>query len=157
MTRLTHAELAALKLSNPDIVVVTDEDAFTTAQPRQRAVTWSEHDLQEATIVECDRRAQTDSRYACLFAIPNGGARDKVTGGKLKAEGVRAGVPDLFLAVPSGMFAGLFLELKVKPNRPRTNQMEWMQRLRQRGYKVVVCYDTVQSVIDAIESYLEES
>src|SRR5690606_12582346 len=35
-----------------------------------------------------------------LFAIPNGGARNPVTGATLKAEGVRRGVPDLFLAVP---------------------------------------------------------
>ena len=27
-----------------------------------------------------------------LFAVPNGGRRDTVTGGKLKAEGVTAGV-----------------------------------------------------------------
>ena len=29
-----------------------------------------------------------------LFAVPNGGARNKVAGAKLKAEGVRRGVPD---------------------------------------------------------------
>ncbi|WP_044200640.1 hypothetical protein [Flammeovirga sp. OC4] len=32
-----------------------------------------------------------------LFAVPNGGARDAVTGRKLKDEGVLAGVPDLML------------------------------------------------------------
>ena len=32
-----------------------------------------------------------------LFAVPNGGRRDTVTGGKLKAEGVTAGVSDLIL------------------------------------------------------------
>lgn len=32
-----------------------------------------------------------------LFAVPNGGRRDTVTGDKLKAEGVTAGVSDLIL------------------------------------------------------------
>ena len=35
-----------------------------------------------------------------LFAVPNGGARSKATAGKLKAEGVVAGVADLILLVP---------------------------------------------------------
>ena len=33
-----------------------------------------------------------------LFAVPNGGRRDKVTAAKLKEEGVVAGVADLILA-----------------------------------------------------------
>ena len=47
-----------------------------------------------------------------LFAIPNGGARDVITGARLKAEGVRRGVVDLMLAKPNGTFSGLFIEMK---------------------------------------------
>jgi hypothetical protein len=47
-----------------------------------------------------------------LFAIPNGGARHKAIAGKLRAEGVRAGVPDICLPVPRGEYHGLFIELK---------------------------------------------
>ena len=32
-----------------------------------------------------------------LHAIPNGGNRSAVTGARLKAEGVKRGIPDLFL------------------------------------------------------------
>ena len=32
-----------------------------------------------------------------IFAIPNGGARSPATAGRLKAEGVSSGVPDLFV------------------------------------------------------------
>jgi hypothetical protein len=47
-----------------------------------------------------------------LFAIPNGGQRNIIVASKLKAEGVRAGVPDLFLAFPKKDAAGLFIEMK---------------------------------------------
>ena len=39
---------------------------------------------------------------ALLFAVPNGGRRDKVTAGRLKAEGVKAGVLDIWLPVARG-------------------------------------------------------
>lgn len=45
---------------------------------------------------------------ALLFAIPNGGARDRITGKRLKDEGVRAGIPDICLPWPSGGYHGLF-------------------------------------------------
>ena len=49
---------------------------------------------------------------ALLFAIPNGGARHIKTARELKAEGVRKGVPDLFLAYPHNGYSGLFIEMK---------------------------------------------
>lgn len=45
-------------------------------------------------------KALCTGAWPLLFAIPDGGRRDAVTGAHLKAEGVRAGVPDMFLAVP---------------------------------------------------------
>ena len=42
-----------------------------------------------------------------IFAIPNGGLRDKLTGEKMKLEGVVPGVPDLF--IPDRL---LFIEMK---------------------------------------------
>ena len=47
-----------------------------------------------------------------LYHIPNGGSRHKAEAGRLKAEGVKAGVPDLCLPVARGGFHGLYVELK---------------------------------------------
>lgn len=44
------------------------------------------------------------------FAVPNGGKRHVITAVKLKAEGVRPGVPDLCFILPGGRFAGLELK-----------------------------------------------
>ena len=49
-----------------------------------------------------------------LFAVPNGGRRDTVTGGKLKAEGVTAGVSDLILLKSNRDYGALLIEMKKK-------------------------------------------
>lgn len=78
--------------------------------------------------------------YRLLFAIPNGGNRDAVTGAILKAEGVRAGVPDLCLAVPSGQFHGLFIEMKTQRGRASSSQKEMLSILSAQGYDVSICH-----------------
>lgn len=49
-----------------------------------------------------------------LFAVPNGGARNKREAGILKGEGVTAGVADMILLKPSGGFASLCIEFKTE-------------------------------------------
>jgi hypothetical protein len=76
-----------------------------------------------------------------LFAIPNGGQRNVIVAAKLKAEGVRAGVPDLFLAVPNRNFSGLFIEMKKrKGGRVSEAQSAMMAALVDEGYAVRVCH-----------------
>jgi hypothetical protein len=74
-----------------------------------------------------------------LFAIPNGGHRHKAVAGKLKAEGVRRGVPDLCLPVPRGQFHACYVELKAGKNRPTPEQREWIATLQQHGNFAQVC------------------
>jgi hypothetical protein len=52
-----------------------------------------------------------------LFAVPNGGRRDKRTAAKLKAEGVVAGVSDLILLLPNKSYGALLIELKTPKGR----------------------------------------
>ena len=77
---------------------------------------------------------------ALLFHVPNGGSRKKAEAGRFKAEGVRAGVPDLMLPVARGDKHGLFIELKrLDGGRVRPEQKAWMDKLREQGYEAVVC------------------
>ena len=75
-----------------------------------------------------------------FHAIPNGGDRDVRVAVKLKAEGVKSGVPDMMLPVASGGFHGLYIELKVGNNKPSENQAWWHGQLAAQGYAVFVCY-----------------
>lgn len=75
---------------------------------------------------------------ALLYAIPNGGARNAVTGRRLKEEGVRAGMPDMHLPVARGEYHGLWLELKAPGKHPEKHQTEIHERLRKAGHVVVV-------------------
>ena len=89
-----------------------------------------------------------------MFAIPNGGKRSKSEAGRLKASGVKAGVPDIFLAVPKGGYAGLFIEMKVGKNKTSKDQDEWIERLMRAGYRCAVCYG-FETARYEIEEYLK--
>lgn len=100
--------------------------------------------------------------YACgtydlpeiaLFAIPNGGKRGMITGARLKAEGVRAGVSDLFLAVARGVWHGAFCELKAEKGRLSESQESFMVDMAVLGYRTEVCYGADES-IEFIKQYL---
>lgn len=92
---------------------------------------------------------------ACqLFAIPNGGKRSLRTAARLKKEGVTAGIPDIFLAAPSGGRHGLFIELKRKDRgKVSTFQKASMAALEAAGYACVVAYGW-EAAKQAIQDYL---
>jgi hypothetical protein len=110
-----------------------------------------------------------------MFAIPNGGLRMPAIANRLKAEGVKSGVPDVFLPVPltiehrgtHGMVSwtnctGLFIEMK----RPGTMdqregivsdaQYNFMDFLARVGYVTAVCY-TFEDARNTIIAYLTKT
>lgn len=80
-----------------------------------------------------------------MFAVPNGGARSKATAGKLKAEGVRAGVPDYLLPLRRGQHVGLAIELKAKGGRLQPEQRDWLTHLQSQGWVAVTAYGAVEA------------
>lgn len=95
-----------------------------------------------------------------LFAIPNGGLRHVKTAAALKAEGVRAGVPDLFLALPIQRSHGVFIEMKKeKGGVVRESQIQMLELLRAEGFTAVVCYgfqDAAAFIERRVKRYLDE-
>lgn len=119
-----------------------------------KPVTATEHQEQCAVISWWWRVHQ---RYGlppfALFAVPNGGARDEITGARLKAEGVRRGALDLILAKPVAAYHGLFIEMKVGDNKPSEYQAAFITYLESVGYKATVHWNA-PSAIHEIEDYL---
>ena len=88
-----------------------------------------------------------------MFHVPNGGRRDRITAVRLKAEGVKPGVPDIMLPVPRGGYHGLWIELKVGGGKPSKEQREWQDYLNAAGYCALLCYGW-QTAREEIELYL---
>lgn len=78
-----------------------------------------------------------------LSANPNGGYRNPREAARLKLEGVRPGVSDLFLAYPTEQFHGLWIEMK-RPkghtSRLTSPQAAWLDRMKGVGYDTHVAY-----------------
>jgi hypothetical protein len=90
----------------------------------------SEH-LEQVRLVSWFRKTYPEHR---IFAIPNGGGRSMGQGAILKAEGVSAGVPDLF--VPSWL---LWIEMKrATGGTVSPVQKDWIAYLEGVGHCVIV-------------------
>lgn len=114
----------------------------------------SEHDEQVALFDWAKLRKAGLPALDMMFAIPNGGLRHVAVAKKLKAEGVRSGVPDVALMCPRGKYHGMFIEMKVGENTTTVTQRDWLSRLSDAGYYCVICYST-EEAIGEIEWYLE--
>lgn len=85
-----------------------------------------------------------------LFAVPNGGFRNITTAAKLKAEGVKAGVSDLILAVQSEGYGALFIEMKTSKGKQTEYQKAFERAVTAQGYKYAICRSLTdfQEVVD---------
>lgn len=90
-----------------------------------------------------------------LHHIPNGGSRNEKEAARLKAQGVKPGVPDVFLPVARKSCHGLYIELKRQKNaRVSDAQKKWIEALTGQGYQAEVCYGC-QEAIKTILQYLK--
>lgn len=93
---------------------------------QQKLIQWTKRMVRNNPELDCLKK---------IFAIPNGGFRHIATASRLKLEGVKPGVPDLFFPVASRGFPGLFIEMKKKKGGVLSaNQKEWRIWLKEEGY-----------------------
>ena len=69
--------------------------------------------------------------------------------------GAASGIPDMFFCLVLGRYGGLWIELKVQPNKPSKEQLDFMQDVEMAGYKAEVCYSCLEA-LKAIEEYLDQ-
>lgn len=96
-----------------------------------------------------------------LFAIPNGAhlagnpQQRAIQVRKLKSSGMRPGMMDLMLAVPTPLFPGMFIEMKRKRGGKVSEEQSSMTTLfRGIGYNVIVALGADEA-IHAIKAYLK--
>ena len=75
-----------------------------------------------------------------VFHVPNGGSRDKIEGKNLKNAGVLAGVPDLAIIAPGGLYHGI--ELKTPKGETSDAQLALHARFAALGIPFAVCRST---------------
>jgi len=108
-----------------------------------------EHDEQKAVIDWCRDYARLRWPNLCLpngdfsiYAVPNGGDRNKIVAKRLKDEGVNSGVPDLH--VPG---LRLWIEMKrIKGSVTSDKQKDWHAYLRSIGDTVVVAKGATEAI-----------
>lgn len=96
-----------------------------------------------------------DKQGIKFYAIPNGGKRNLWEAIKFKRSGVKSGVPDICLPVPSrssslGQFHGLYIELKRQSGgKISDTQKFWIDFLNRNGYLAVVAcgFDEARQII----------
>ena len=134
----------------------TEREALKVQAETVAAAIPSEHASQTALIqwwhFEALKRGLPEQ---ILMAFPLAGVRTAAAGGRLKAEGMRAGTPDLLLAIPRGDRAGLWIEMKTESKRSKLGEnQKVMLKILAKDHATVVCRTTreAQAVITA---YLE--
>lgn len=122
--------------------------------PESLAASNTEHGHQAAIFCFANQNLNKYPDLRWLFAIPNGfyGVQQK---GKMKAEGLKSGLPDIGLMVKRGSYQMLWIELKKpKVGKVSTKQNEWLTQARECGHGSAVCYGWIEAR-DMIISYLE--
>lgn len=90
-----------------------------------------------------------------MHHIANGGTRNQIEALHLKQQGVKAGIPDIFLPCARGGFHGLYIEMKRrKGGRVSIEQKKMIIALRDQGYCVEVCQGW-EEARDIITAYME--
>lgn len=86
-----------------------------------------------------------------MFHCPNGGKRDGITGGQMRALGVKPGVPDLLMPIAASGCVGLAIEMKSAIGSTTDEQEKWLDALRLNGWATHVCRsaDAARAIIMA--------
>lgn len=75
-------------------------------------------------------------------------------GSLLKRSGVKKGVVDYHIERAAQGYHGLKIELKIKPNKPSSEQLEYIKQMNEEGYLAVVRW-SADECISTVREYLQ--
>lgn len=111
-------------------------------------------DTEQITVIQwASYQMNAHPELKWLHHCPNGGSRNRNEAVKLKQMGVKAGVSDLCLPYPKGVYCGLYIEMKYGDNRQQPSQKEFLKDMAAAGHFVATCY-SAEEAIEIIKSYL---
>ena len=111
-------------------------------------------DTEQMSVVDWARWNQNaHPELELLHHCPNGGSRNKAEAVKLKQMGVKAGIPDLCLPVPMGMYNGLYIEMKYDTGKLEDSQKKMLKALAAAGHYCAVCYGA-EEAIRVLQEYI---
>lgn len=136
--------------------------------PQTLSKSGSEHGEQVALFCALNYLSQWYPDLEFIYATPNGGSRGdteksrKIEGGKMKAEGVKPGVPDIFVPLPrlnvgnNTLYPGMYIEMKTVDGGDggSDNQKRYMEFLKSKHFYVVLCNGHIEA-LKQIRWYLE--
>ena len=129
-----------------------------------RRYTRRSEDTEQMSVMDWARWNQNaHPELELLHHCPNGGSRDKAEAVKLKQMGVKAGIPDLCLPVPMGVYSGLYIEMKYDTGRLEDSQKKMLKALAAAGHaetkeEAIALYKRVPRLLkDKVEQILIES
>lgn len=99
---------------------------------------------QSAFMCWCQQSLKTiDPRLNFAFHVPNGGLRDKITASRMKSQGVKPGVPDVFIPIPNYLTGkhGLWIEFKRPSHQSAIDGGMSKEQIIWRDYLISQNYD----------------
>lgn len=121
--------------------------------PELVAKSGSEHANQVAVFLWASVHVKEFPELEWMYAVPNAGKRSFVVGARMKAEGLRSGVPDICLPVARGEWSSLYIEMKAGDNTLSDSQVKWKHGLTKLGNCVVTCWGW-EDAVSCIKNYL---
>ena len=122
--------------------------------PEKYAEAGTEHSHQVAVFLWGARHLKTHPMLEWLYAIPNGGERNKIVAARLKAEGVKSGVSDLCLPFKAKGYSGLYIEMKKPGGRESTEQKKFGAFVQTQGFLYRCCMNW-QEAVETLKWYLD--
>jgi hypothetical protein len=114
---------------------------------------YSEHDLQAS----CVKWFSAVYPYLgpLFFSVPNGAKTKHTEAQWMKAEGMKKGIADLILQVPSGTYSSLNIEMKSHKGVQSQEQKDYEQWVKAAGGQYVVCR-TFEEFCATVRDYVDK-
>lgn len=89
-----------------------------------------------------------------LFAVPNGGKRDKKEAVRLKKQGVVTGIADILCLVSNNTHTMLCLETKIESGKQSVEQIQFQKQVEDAGGLYLI-YRNAAEGIEILKKYLK--